>query len=419
MLRYVLSIMLSCLLCLPMVAENLLDGNFITIRGKVKDKETGRALPYATISLQGNAVGTVSNSEGEFIFKIRSLETEGTIVVSHLGYKTASVTLGEKGKYDGVTVWLMPTSTWLPEVLVSGRDARMLVEEAMSRVDENYSADNLMLTGFYRETARKKHHFINIAEAVLEASKTPYWSKDVSRDKTRVLKGRKLLSQKQGDTLAVKLLGGPTMAQFLDIVKNPYGLLDEEMLDCFKFEIESVIAVNERQHFVVAFYPQTVVDWALYHGRYFIDMETLTLTRAEFMIDMSDRQKATKSILRKKPLGLRFKPVEVSYIVDYKESGGRSRLNYVRNEIVFKCDWKRKLFSTEYSVVSEMVVTDSRLADANEITRREQFQTSHVFSDDVALFYDEDFWGAYNIIAPEESLEHAVKKLTKNRILDN
>ena len=417
MYKYLSSFIILCLFCLPIVAEETMSSKYIMLRGIVKDKESHKVLPYATISLPGNNVGTVSNSDGEFIFKVRSLDKEGTIIVSHLGYRTATLSVSEEDIKDGMTVWLSPTSTLLPDVIVSGRNARELVEEAMSRVDENYSSDNLMLTGFYRETARKKRHFINIAEAVLETNKTPYWSHDVSRDRTRVLKGRKLLSQKQGDTLAVKLLGGPTMGQYLDIVKNPEGLLDEEMLDFFKFEIESVIQVNERQHYVVAFYPQIKTDLALYHGRYFIDMETLTLTRAEFMIDMSDREKATRVILRKKPAGLRFKPIEVSYVIDYKVSGDRSRLNYVRTEIIFKCDWKRKLFSTEYGIVSEMVVTDSRVTESNEITRREQFQQDHVLSDDVSLFYDEDFWGAYNIIAPEESLEHAVKKLTKSQIL--
>ena len=417
MYKYLSSFIILCLFCLTTVAEETMSSKYITLKGIVKDKESHKVLPYATISLPGNNVGTVSNSDGEFIFKVRSLDKEGTIIVSHLGYRTATLSVSEEDIKDGMTVWLSPTSTLLPDVIVSGRDARRLVEEAMSKVDENYSNDNLLLTGFYRETARKKRHFINIAEAVLETNKTPYWSHDVSRDRTRVLKGRKLLSQKQGDTLAVKLLGGPTMGQYLDIVKNPEGLLDEEMLDFFKFEIESVIQVNERQHYVVAFYPQIKTDLALYHGRYFIDMETLTLTRAEFMIDMSDREKATRVILRKKPAGLRFKPIEVSYVIDYKVSGDRSRLNYVRTEIIFKCDWKRKLFSTEYGIVSEMVVTDSRITESNEITRREQFQQDHVLSDDVSLFYDEDFWGAYNIIAPEESLEHAVKKLTKSQIL--
>ena len=75
---------------------------------------------------------------------------------------------------------------------------------------------------------------------------------------------------------------------------------------------------------------------------------------------MDDKNKATQAILRKKPFGLRFKPVEVSYLISYKNLEGITYLSYIRNNIRFKCDWKRKLFSTNYTILSEMVVTDRK-----------------------------------------------------------
>ena len=419
MRRFITAILMVLMLVpqLTLRAEEDSSDKYLTVRGVVKDRESRRVLPYATVSLPGNEAGTVSNSEGEFIFKVRqSLLADASpfVMVSHLGYNSARLNLTPGIEDKNVVIWLTPRATLLSEIIVSGRDPRGIVEEAVSKIDRNYCSDHLMLTGFYRETARKRRHYINVAEAVIEVSKTPYHSADISRDRVRVLRGRKLLSQRAGDTLAVKLVGGPTLAVYLDIVKNTDELLCPEMMACFAYQLESVISLDDRRHYVVAFYPQVKLEWALYHGRFFIDMETLTLTRAEFMLDMSDREKATSAILRKKPAGLRFKPVEASYIVDYKPSSeGRSRLSYVRSEICFKCDWRRRLLSTEYGIVSEMVVTDSRVTDGQEISRHEQFSRSHVFSDEAALFYDPDFWGAYNIIAPEESLEHAVKKLMK------
>lgn len=40
--------------------------------------------------------------------------------------------------------------------------------------------------------------------------------------------------------------------------------------------------------------------------------------------------------LRRKPLGLRFKPLEVAFLATYKEQDGVSRLSYIRNEVRFK-----------------------------------------------------------------------------------
>ena len=109
---------------------------------------------------------------------------------------------------------------------------------------------------------------------------------------------------------------------------------------------------------------------------------------------------------------MRFKPVDVSYRVNYLEHEGKSYLSYLRYDIRFKCDWRRKLFSTSYNVLSEMVVTDIQEA-VPQVAPEEFFDKNAILSDNVALFYDKDFWGSYNILKPDESLEDAVDKLRK------
>ena len=86
----------------------------------------------------------------------------------------------------------------------------------------------------------------------------------------------------------------------------------------------------------------------------------------------------------------------------------------MRAELKFNCDWKRKLFATSYTVVSEIVMTNREDAPASgNIPYRESFMKSQVLSDKVQDFYDEKFWEDYNIIEPTESLEYAVKRLKK------
>ena len=82
-----------------------------------------------------------------------------------------------------------------------------------------------MLTGFYREPYRRRR-YIGISEAVLDVSKTAYTNRNINYDKVRVEKGRRLLSQKASDTLAVKVVGGPNLGVTLDVVKNKGALLD-------------------------------------------------------------------------------------------------------------------------------------------------------------------------------------------------
>jgi hypothetical protein len=284
----------------------------------------------------------------------------------------------------------------------------------VKKIPKNYCASLSQLTGFYRETVQKRKNYINISEAVVDVYKTSY-TELADFDRLQILKGRKLLSQKATDTLAVKVLGGPNLSIFVDIVKNPDVLLDRETLLYFSFNIENITQINGRDQYIVSFKPQVTMPFPLYIGTFYIDKESLAFTRAEFHIDMSDRNKVSDIILKKKPVGLKFRPEEVSYVVSYQERGGVSYLSYIRNDIKFKCDWRRRFFSTSYDIVSEMVVTDVNLQNVALIPRREAFHPTQVLNDRVLDFYDKDFWGAYNIIEPTESLEMAVTKLKKQQ----
>ena len=271
-----------------------------------------------------------------------------------------------------------------------------------------------MLTGFYRELAQKGRRYINISEAVIDIYKTPY-NETAEHDRVQIYRGRRLLSQKQSDTLAVKLLGGPNMAIYMDIVKNPDCLLAQEDLLFYEFRMEDPTSIDDRSQHVISFRPRVKLSYPLCYGTLYIDKERLSFTRAEFNLSMDDKNKATQAILRKKPFGLRFKPVEVSYLISYKNLGGITYLSYIRNNIRFKCDWKRKLFSTNYTILSEMVVTDRKENNITAIPYKAAFKQNHVFSDKVDNFTSDNFWGGYNIIEPTESLEHAVNKLKKQQ----
>lgn len=387
------------------------EGGYITVSGIVKDKKSKKSLEYVNISIPGSTTGTVTNADGEFSFKVKDSIHAKEVEISHLGYFNSKIELNGKD-VEEQTVWLTPYTNMLNEVIIHARDPRYLVEEAIKKIPANYSSKHSLLTGFYRETAQKGRRYINISEAVIDIYKTSY-DEGVDRDRVQIFKGRKLLSQKASDTLAVKLLGGPNLSVYVDVVKNPDVLLDLESLPYYKFRMEESTTINDRPQYVINFEPQAILPYALYYGKLYIDKKRLSFTRAEFFLDMNDHNKATQAILRKKPFGLRFKPVEVSFLVNYKERNGLTYLSYIRNGVRFKCDWKRKLFSTNYTILSEMVVTDGKESGINTIPYKMAFRSSQSLSDKVSNFADESFWGSYNIIEPTESLEHAVNKLKK------
>lgn len=392
----------------PFAEEN----NYITVSGVVKDKQNRKTLEYVNVSISGSSVGTVTNADGEFSLKIEDAGEIPALEISHIGYRNNKIHL-DKAHLSDLKIYLTPHANMLNEIVIYANNPRFIVEEALRKVPANYSDKNNLLTGFYRETVQKGRRYINISEALIDVFKTPYNDRTVNRDRTEVLKGRRLLSQKLSDTLGVKLAGGPTLSIYLDVVKNEDALLDAETLHYYELFMEEPVQIDNRPQFVIGFRPRVVLPYALYYGKLYIDREKLSFTRAEFNLSMDNKAKAVQAILAKKPYGLRFKPQEVSFLVTYKEVNGKTYLNYIRNNIRFKCDWKRKLFSTGYTVLSEMVVTDRDEKNAVPIPNRRAFSQNEAFYDRVDEYWNEDFWGSYNIIEPTESLENAVHKLKK------
>ena len=416
-----------------------LDNSGITITGTVRDRETRKRMENVTVTLVGTSIGTVTNADGVFSLKISGALTSRNLEFSHIGYQNTSMLIPATSEITAfssdsnpnstsstkqtdtqifsanhtVTIWMTPTARQLDEALIFGADARQLVEEALRNIPENYPLTNNQLQSFYRETVQKGQRYISVSEAMMDVYKTPYLRRDPDRDRVRLTKARRLMSQKASDTLAVKVEGGPTQSLYLDIVKNPDILFNLQTLDYYSFILEPYEMMDGRIQYVIRFEPRAIVDYALCEGRIYIDREELAITRAEYFLDVSDTDKATSAILRKKPFGIRFRPLEVHQVVQYKLQGDVAYLSYIRNEIRFKCDWKRRLFSSVYTARSEMVVVERDEQPQNPISRQEAFKSSQIFYDMVNVYWDEDFWKDYNIIEPTESLENAVKKLRR------
>lgn len=387
--------------------------DYIVISGIIKDKQSKKKMDCVSISVPGTNIGTVTNADGRFSLKLKETDLPKKLEISHIGYVDNSYSLGRQRLIDQV-IWMTPYINLLDEVIIHPNNPVSIVMEAIKKIPANYSSQPTMLTGFYREIIQKGRRYINISEAILDIYKTRY-DESVDKDRVQISKGRKLLSQKSGDTLAVKLEGGPTISLYMDIVKNPDFLMNLDNLSDYSFRMEESVNIGNREQYVISFEPKVILPYALYYGKLYIDKGKLSFTRAEINLSMNDKLKATRAILHKKPLGLRFKPIELSCVITYKNRGDVTYLNYINSNIRFKCDWKRKLFSTNYTVLTEMVVTDSKGEDVAVIPYKNSFKRNQIFSDKVADFNNENFWENYNIIEPTESLEHAVSKLKKQQ----
>lgn len=287
-------------------------GDYYTIVGMVKDKQNRKTLENVNVSVQGSNIGTVTNAEGEFALKVKKEEVPRELEISHIGYINSHVSL-DKHNASKLTVWMIPHTNQLNEVVVYANNPRTIIEKAMEKIPVNYSANRNMLTCFYRETVQKGRRYISVSEAVLDVSKTAYTNRTTDDDKLQVLKGRRLLSQKASDTLAVKVMGGPNISVVLDIVKNKEALLELEELNNYEFWMSESALIDNRIQYVINFRPRVLLPYALFHGKLYVDCDNLSFTRVEMDLDMQNKSKAIAAILHQKPLGLRIQTTGIIF----------------------------------------------------------------------------------------------------------
>lgn len=254
----------------------------VVLSGTVSSDRTGERIAHATIVAEGLGVAVVTNDDGYFTLKT---ETQpNAITVSHLGYQSRRISL--KGKTaETIKIRLKPTAIALQELVVWTDNPRQLVDIAIRKIPENYARKPELYKCFYRETAMKRQHYIYVAEGVVDMYKTAY-NRTADRDRVAIVKGRRLLSPKRGDTLSVKVMGGPVQPIQLDIAKNLDFLLNAEELANYTFRMEPTTTINDRLQYVVSLWPNAIQPYALYTGKLYIDRETLAFTRAELSLDM-------------------------------------------------------------------------------------------------------------------------------------
>lgn len=388
------------------------DGNFITVKGKVKDRDTKKEIIFVSVTVGGTHIGTVTNTEGDFTIKIKESVNATELVFTHIGYKIKKVSLDQLKSEENV-ILLEPTSIRLDEVTVRPEDARKLIEMALDRIPENYSKAALNSTGFYRETIKQRKDYLSISEALVDIYKSSYVS-DFEEDKVKIYKGRKSSEVKKADTIAVKLQGGPYISLLFDIAKNPYVLISDEVLPLYEFSITDIKTIDDKVNYEISFKPRvTNSDQPLYYGRYYVDVKSLAFSSAEFSVDLSDPDKSAQMFVRKKPAGLKLIPTSTSYIVSYIERNGKFYFNYSRSEVNFRCKWQKKLFNSNYTIMSELAITDWSVDKAEKYTYKESLKKTNIFEEEVTAFTDENFWGEFNTIEPEQSIQAALKKYGK------
>jgi hypothetical protein len=379
---------------------------YFFLKGKLIEDRRERPVPYASVSLFNKPVGTISNTDGEFLLKLHPDNIRDTVVISCMGY--AQVLIPAYQLLDEDLFVLKPISIRIKEVRVTSITPEDLLHNIRQNMETNYSAHSKLMTAFYRETVQQDGGYISVSEAVIDVLKSPY-TNHLRNDLVRLIKGRKSPDVQPFRWLNFKMQGGPFTIVKLDVVKTTESFIDESFQSQYKYNITKVIWYNEEPVYVVHFEPVSSRVFPGFIGEMYVHRETFAIVHANFRFTRSSLKEATGIMIKKKPRGVKARPTYVLYTVNYQQYQGKWHLSTAQAAVSFKVKSKRDRLNSEFYSVSDLLITNIEPTDLKRFPSEERFTQKDVFVERIGNF-DEKFWENYNIIKPDEDLSKAFKE---------
>jgi hypothetical protein len=381
---------------------------YFFLSGKILDRKKEFPISYASVSVFNQPIGTITNTDGEFLLKLHPKFINDTLVVSNMGY--AQVFMPADQLLDEDLILLDPVSIRIREVKVTATTPEKLLENIRANLENNYTSYPKIMTGFYRETVRQDGKYINVSEAVIEILKAPYVN-SFRNDLVRLLKGRQSPDVQPFKWMNFKLQGGPFTITQLDLVKTMESFIDEAYQHLYEYKINRVIWYNENPVYVLEFEPLPGADFHGFVGELFVHRETFAIVYARYGFDRNGLKKATPVLVKRTPPGVKARPSFVEYTVNYQRYQGKWQLATVQASIKFKIRSRRDKINSEFHSISELLVTDIQSTELKRFDRNELFGQRDIFVEMIGS-YDPEFWENYNIIKPDDDLRNAIQKLS-------
>ena len=381
--------------------------NSLNIVGTILDVDTKKALSYANISVFNKSIGTVSNEQGNFVLKLPYNDLNDKIVVSYMGYKNAIIPIKQFSFSDN-KIYLKEDPYQIKEITIRGTSAKRLLEQSIEKIKENYYTDPYYITSFYREIVTEREDVSSIAESVVSVYKSPYLG--LFSDQIKLLKSRKNEYYSSNDTVSLKLQGGMSASLHLDLIKRPLNFLIYEYLKYYSFSLKEIVNYNDGSAYVISFKPKVYIENNAFEGDICINTEDLAILAIKINLTSEGLKKVGKNHIVQSSFRTNVKAVSVKYLINYKKLGNKYFINLTRGELDFKVKYKRKLFLTDFKTVFEFAANDIDTIDVTRFSRNQVIPPNKVFIDE-NFKYDQNFWGDYNYISPNESLEEALIRI--------
>ncbi len=251
------------------------------IAGRILDAKQ-QAIPFASIHIEGENNGTVTNEQGYFNLVIRNLDNR-ILVVSSLGYKTNKHKIGVDNQ--GIVIILEADATQLNEVFIfPDSSLKVLLAKAYRKINDNYPQNSIELIGFYRSyhKSTKDNRYLDFTESSLRVQQSGYQNSKEDAQ-VEVLKVRNLRFPQRDSIDNVRYYGGAFMVNWNDPVKMRESFLNPAYFNKrFIYQLESISKYNMGKDSVYVIRFKSNDTRETKEGKIWIDKKTLAYQKIEW-----------------------------------------------------------------------------------------------------------------------------------------
>ncbi len=243
-----------------------------TIKGIIKDQETGEAIPFAHV-LIGDIIN-VSNIDGEFIISAANFEEEGAkLKVSYMGYENYSTPLSDIEPYH--TVLLKPSITQLMDVSVFSGPS--IMRNVFERFHLNYEMERQHMVGYYQESMSDWEKTYYVAEGIMDIY-TPSNLDKNTYPLVNPLRTRKKVFEKID--VIDEVLGGNASDMAQSSIWRKQSFLSIKNRKNYDYFYAGATSIDDQDVLIVEFEPNGSKGNTT--GKLFIDEETFALIKIEY-----------------------------------------------------------------------------------------------------------------------------------------
>ncbi|MEQ9402856.1 MAG: serine hydrolase [Cyclobacteriaceae bacterium] len=385
----------------------------IVIEGTIFDSKNKEPLPFATISLTDNKIGTVSNIKGKFRVIIPFSNKDDSLRISYIGFKSITHKISEIAK--GARFFLVEDLVALDEVVITGLTAQAILEKAIQKIPDNYYDAPYKSKGFYRLTAKKEDQYIRLSEASFEL----YHSEESSNKNQ--FKLEKMREIKEEQLLRNVFFGNSPKGIFgRDMINNldKSDFLNKKGIKNHTFNLELITSYNDKEVYVISFDQKNGIKKLGYRGKLVIDLKTFAFIHLDFGISPKSiqyyRASASQRILMNL-LDIHVNVLKSETQISYKKIGDKYYLSGSHGEEKLSFQSTRAQYDFQVDAQSDYLITDIEIENYQPFSSEEVLGQNKLIENQNSLF-DQAFWSDHTVLLPSFDFETIAKSIAaKNK----